>query len=227
MADGRIVIIPFLHGRVGVDGTLVEAPIEDILEKWLERHPEFRGRKWGLKIIRGTMHLMEEGITTDLVRVTAKYCSELADYNPADDADLYEEFLAEKETSEPPEFHKIWIKQCEATEQIEADYGTEKAMGYLIGEKLLNFLQVAETKPEWRAEIPQFIARIKEIFAEPQIAEYFETPRRLGALGHVADAESHEAYRSQMDEPEKLREDARNLILFEWARQLLIDSSAD
>ena len=36
-----------------------------------------------------------------------------------------------------------WVEQCEAAEGIEADYGTEKALGYLIGEKLLNF-------PEWR-----------------------------------------------------------------------------
>jgi len=225
MADGRIVIIPFLHGRVGVDGTLVEPAIEDILEKWLERHPEFRDPKWDLKIIRGTMHLVEEDLTTDLVRVTARFCPELAGYDPADDADLYEEFLAESDSSGPPEFRKIWIEQCEAAERIEADYGSEKAMGYLIGEKLLNFLEVAETDPEWRAEIPQFIARIKDIFAEWQITEFFETARRLGALGHTADAEAHEAYRSQLDESEKVREDARNLILFEWARQLLMGSN--
>jgi hypothetical protein len=225
MASGRIVIIPFLHGRVGVDGTLVEPAIEDILEKWLERHPEFRDPKWDLKIIRGTMHLVEDDLTTDLVRVTAQFCPELAGYDPADDADLYEEFLAESDSSGPPEPHKIWIQQCEAAERIEADYGSDKAMGYLIGEKLLNFLEVAETDPEWRAEIPQFIARIKDIFAEWQITEFFETARRLGALGHTADAEAHETYRSQLDESEKLREDARNLILFEWARQLLMGSN--
>ena len=52
-------------------------------------------------------------------------------------------------------------------------------------------------------------------------AEFLETPRRLGTLGHTADKEGHELFRSQVDESENLREDARNLMLFEWARELL------
>ncbi|MCX5685643.1 MAG: hypothetical protein NT049_18450, partial [Planctomycetota bacterium] len=162
-------------------------------------------------------------IETILVRVTADVSPDLEHYNPAEDADLYEGFLADEGNSSPPKFHKIWIDQCEAVEGIEADYGTEKAMGYLIGEKLLNFLGVAERKPEWRAEVPQFIARIKATFEPWRIAEFFETPRRLGALGHTADEEGHELLRSQLDESEKVREDARNLMLFEWARELLME----
>ena len=96
-------------------------------------------------------------------------------------------------------------------------------MGYLIGEKLLNFLEVAERNPTWRAEVPHFIARIKAIFEPWQIAEFFETPRRLGALGHASDEEGHKLLRSQMDESEKVREDARNLMLFESARELLME----
>jgi hypothetical protein len=223
MSAGRIVLIPFLHGKIGVDGTVVEPDIEAILEKWLERHPEFRDPKRDVQIIRGLTYVAEEGLTTALVRVTAEFSPDVAGYDPVEDADLYQEFLAENESWGPPEFHKIWIQQCKAAEQIEADYGTEKAMGYLIGEKLLTFLEVAETKPEWRAEIPQFVAKIKEIFADWQIGEYFETARRLGALGHTADDEAHDLIRSQLEESEKLREDARNLLLFEWARQLLTE----
>ena len=170
---------------------------------------------------------MDEHIDTDLVRVTAAFSADLAAYDPVEDADLYEEFLSESENSRTPERHKIWIEQCEAAEQIGAEFGTEKALGYLIGEKLLNFLEVAEANPEWRAEIPHFIAKIKEIFEQWQIAAFLETPQRLGALGHTADREGHELFRSQVDESEKLREDARNLMLFEWARQLLIDDQAD
>ncbi len=44
MTTGRIVIIPFLHGKLGPDGNLREPDIDAILEKWLDRHPEFRGR---------------------------------------------------------------------------------------------------------------------------------------------------------------------------------------
>ena len=73
------------------------------------------------------------------------------------------------------------------------------------------------------AEIPHFIAKIKEIFEPWQIAEFFETPRRLGALGHAGDEEAHKALRRQVDESENLREDARNLLLFERAREWLLE----
>ena len=56
---------------------------------------------------------------------------------------------------------EIWIEQCEATKQIEAEFGTQNALDYLIGEKFLNFLQAAETNAEFRAEIPAFVGGIK------------------------------------------------------------------
>ena len=34
--------------------------------------------------------------------------------------------------SEP---HKIWIEQCEAARGIEEEFGTQKALDYLVGEK--------------------------------------------------------------------------------------------
>jgi hypothetical protein len=191
------------------------------LKKWLERHPEHRDKNY--HVIRSKSYQVDDDIATVLVRVTADFDEELAVYNPADDADLYDEFLAEDDGSAPTEPHKIWIQQCEAAENIEGEYGTEQALGYLIGEKLLNYLEVAETKAEWRAEIPYFIGKIKEIFEPWQIAQFLETPRRLGALGHTADEEGHKLFRSQLDESENLREDSRNLILFEQAREWLLE----
>jgi hypothetical protein len=222
MVEGRIVIIPFLHGKLNFDGTVTEPDIDAILEKWLDRHPEFRGRDFLIIRAKATIVEEEDGVETDLVRVTTDFTPDLEDSDPAEDADLYEEFLAEREDLAPPIPRKIWVQQCEAAEGIEADYGTEKALGYLIGEKLLNFLEVAEAKPEWRAEVPHFIAKIKKIFEPWQIAEFFETPRRLGVLGHTADEEGHELFRSQAEESENLREDARNLMLFEQAREWLL-----
>jgi hypothetical protein len=102
MSAGRVVTIPFPHGKLDVDGTLIEPNIEALLEKWLERHPRY----------------------------------------------------------------KIWVEQCQAAEQIEAEFGTQKAMGYLVGEKLLNFLEASESNVEWRREIPQFIAKIKDILRQ-------------------------------------------------------------
>lgn len=98
----RIVIIPFLHGRLTADGKMSEPDIYFVLEKWLERHPQFLGRESKFRISRGQMHL-PEGIQTDLLRVTAETCPELAGYDPAQDADLYEYFLAEKIRDESSE----------------------------------------------------------------------------------------------------------------------------
>lgn len=67
MTTGRVVIIPFLHGKLAADGTLIEPDIDAILEKWLERHSEFRGREF--HVIRAKMDLVSDGVATDLVRV--------------------------------------------------------------------------------------------------------------------------------------------------------------
>lgn len=42
--------------------------------------------------------------------------------------------------------HKIWIEQCEAAENIEGEFGTQKALDYLVAEKFLNFLEVGYDK---------------------------------------------------------------------------------
>ena len=60
MLTGRIVIIPFLHGKLSADGSLVEPDIDAILEKWLDRHPEFRGRDF--HVIRAKMTLEDDDL---------------------------------------------------------------------------------------------------------------------------------------------------------------------
>jgi hypothetical protein len=70
------------------------------------------------------------------------------------------------------ELCKIWIEQCEAARGIEDEFGTDKALAYLVGEKFLNFLEAAETHPDFRAEIPSFAAEVKVIFERWQLAEY-------------------------------------------------------
>ena len=75
-------------------------------------------------------------------------------------------------------FCDVWIEQCEAAKQIEAEFGTQKALEYLIGEKFLNFLQAAETDAEFRAAIPAFVGGIKTIFEPWQLAEYLEVARQ-------------------------------------------------
>ena len=120
---------------------------------------------------------------------------------------------------------ETWTSQCDAALGILDDFGTDKALGYLVGEKFLNFLEVAEHDPDWRAEIPGFVAQIKDIFEPWQLAEYLDTPRRLGALGHTSDEEGHRLLRSQMEEEDLAREDARNLTMLEWVKELLVSET--
>ena len=75
------------------------------------------------------------------------------------------------------EFHKIWVDQCEAAKGIEDEFGVQKALDYLVGEKFLNFLEAAETDADFRGEIPAFVAEIKTIFERWQLAQYLETAR--------------------------------------------------
>ena len=116
---------------------------------------------------------------------------------------------------------------CDAARNILDDFGPEMAMGYLIGEKFLNYLEVAESNGEWRQAIPAFVAKIREIFEPWQLADYLNSPRRLGALGHTADDEAHRLLRGELGGEEQVREDARNLMLLEWARELLLEEDAD
>lgn len=67
-------------------------------------------------MIRSKRYQLADEISTVLVRVTADFDEGLAAYDPADDANLYDEFLAEDDESTPTEPHKIWIQQCEAAD---------------------------------------------------------------------------------------------------------------
>jgi hypothetical protein len=72
------------------------------------------------------------------------------------------------------EFHKIWIEQCKATEEIRDQFGLHRALDYLIGEKLFSFVAAAEQHPEFAAELPQFVAEIHRLFTSQQIWSYLD-----------------------------------------------------
>ena len=44
MNPKRIILIPFIHGKITHDGKVSEPDIYWIMEKWLERHPEIEKR---------------------------------------------------------------------------------------------------------------------------------------------------------------------------------------
>ena len=133
--------------------------------------------------------------------------------------------------------HKIWIEQCEAGENIEDDFGTQKALDYLVGEKFLNFLEVAETDTDFRAEIPAFVAKIKTIFERWQLAQYLETARQTEPFDpSLFEPRSHpllgeEEIEFDADEIEDMRKDdirqcTRDLLLVERARDWLLEEEA-
>ena len=47
------------------------------------------------------------------------------------------------------EFSDIWIEQCEAARDIRDAWGARKALGYVVGEKLLNYIRAADSDPSW------------------------------------------------------------------------------
>jgi hypothetical protein len=133
--------------------------------------------------------------------------------------------------------HKIWIEQCDAARGIESEFGTQKALDYLVGEKFLNFLEAAETDTDFRAEIPTFVAEIKSIFEPWQLAQYLEAGRKtepfdpalfepmddpiLGKEEIEYDAEEIEDMRK-----DDIRQCTRDLLLVERAREWLVENEA-
>jgi hypothetical protein len=80
--------------------------------------------------------------------------------------------------SDKIEFHKIWIEQCDATKEIHDLFGLQRALDYLIGEKLFSFVQAAEHSPEFAAELPRFVNEIRRIFTAQEIRCYLDDLER-------------------------------------------------
>jgi len=89
----------------------------------------------------------------------------------------------------------IWIDQCQAARDIREAWGTRKALGYLVGEKFLNYLRASDSDPSWAATIPLFAAEITQIFPIYELREYFATTTCVGPAAHVATEEQYRTMR--------------------------------
>jgi hypothetical protein len=123
------------------------------------------------------------------------------------------------------ECHKIWIDQCAATEDIRESFGPEKALDYLIGEKLFTFLMASEQDREFAAEVPAFVEEIRRIFTTAEIREYLrhlERTRFLAPPDPVSDIDDTDD--EIEDEPwhENPVMGAEELLRFSRAWQLLL-----
>ena len=123
------------------------------------------------------------------------------------------------------EFHKIWIEQCETAEQIEGDFGTQKALDYLVGEKFLNFLEAAETDSTFRGEIPEFVAKVKSIFEHWQLAQYLEMARETEPFDPALFEGDNETGPEEIEDMRRddIRQCTRDLLLVERARDWLLE----
>ncbi len=122
---------------------------------------------------------------------------------------------------------KIWIEQCAAARDIEDEFGTDKALDYLIREKFLNFLEAAETDAEFRAEIPAFVAEIKTIFERWQLAEELDRARRTEPFDPDLYDEDDDPEEVEMYRQEDIRRSAIDLLLVEQARMWLLEDEGD
>jgi hypothetical protein len=129
---------------------------------------------------------------------------------------------------------KIWIEQGEAAQGIEDEFGTQKALEYLVGEKFLNFLEAAETDADFRSEIPAFVAEIKTIFERWQLAQYLETAKETEPFDlklfepQSSDLLGEEEIEFDAEEVEDMRKDdirqcTRDLLLVERAKDWLLE----
>jgi len=127
-------------------------------------------------------------------------------------------------TSPPTEFHKIWIEQCAATEDIREHFGLNNALDYLIGEKLFAFVMASEQDPDFAAELPAFVSAIRQLFTAREIREYLD---HLELTKYLAPPEPDLEIDGLDDEPEEEPElenpvlGAAELLRFSRVRQLL------
>ena len=91
-------------------------------------------------------------------------------------------------------FHPRWIEQCEAARRIKQYFGLSNALEYLVGEKLLHFIEAAEHHPEFAQELPYFVTEIKRVFSLPRSASTrcrWNVPSRLMHPSEPRSAQFH------------------------------------
>jgi len=121
------------------------------------------------------------------------------------------------------EFHKIWIEQCAATEDIREQFGTKDALDYLIGEKLFSFVMAAEQDSEFAAELPAFVAAIRRLFSAEEIRTYLDHLEHTKFLAPPEPEIEMEDEEEEEDEPWPAHPllGAQELLRFSRIRQLL------
>ena len=97
----------------------------------------------------------------------------------------------------------------------------QDATRYLIGEKLLRSLEASVDHPEFSAEMPRFVARIKEIFSRGEIVEFFQGAESGRVPDPVKMFNGGKPQDDELDEAGVIY-DAEKILLIENAKRLLL-----
>jgi hypothetical protein len=113
-------------------------------------------------------------------------------------------------------------RSVRAAGDIREAFGLQNALGYLIGEKFLNFLRAGDQDTHFAGEVPNFVEAIKRIFDQAELRTYLDWVRRVGPLAHTASDDAYEEMREAGVCDEDPVEWAENILLLERARKLLL-----
>jgi hypothetical protein len=118
-------------------------------------------------------------------------------------------------------FHKIWIEQCDAAEELKLRYGLKAAFDYIVAEKLLNFADVAARDPQFATELPRFVACVRGLFAPQEMQTHLDRIERE-QREYDADIEEDDEF-DEDDEliPESLAAAAERARQFATIKELL------
>lgn len=120
-------------------------------------------------------------------------------------------------------FHKSWIDQCDAAPSIRERFGLDHALGYLVGEKLLKYIRTADKEASFAAELPAFIAAVREQFEPHEIRGYLDNVRRVGAPGHTMTEAQHALAREAgMFGEEDIVRTAEDIVYMDRIREMLL-----
>ena len=104
-------------------------------------------------------------------------------------------------------WHEIWLEQCEAAETIRLRHGVESAFDYVVGEKLLNFAEVAAEHREFAQALPQFVSRVRGMFTPEEMETHLaRTERRRREMEESAMDDEDSGFRDDEATAERARQ---------------------
>jgi hypothetical protein len=118
--------------------------------------------------------------------------------------------------------HRQWEACCEATRSIRARFGVDAAIDYLIGEKLTAFARNGESHPDYRAELPAFARRIRQLFSSAEILAHFARAQHAALLEpQLLEGTSAEEVAEIKTLIEELRQDRERR---QWLKDMLLET---